>query len=158
MTFTTSEFGGDLSGSDPPPLVVAVTEEPSTWVIDVRGELDLFTFPFVRQHLDVYKDTTGNEGYPRRIVFSLPELEFIDASGLRALLTAVDGHGLETITIRNPSSQVRRLLELVDLDSMIEPKIDPIEGTANSELMAVSSGFLSVDLLECAHEVAVLLC
>lgn len=55
----------------------------------------------------------------------------MDASGLRALLTAIDGQGPETITIRNPSSQVRRLLELVDLDSMIEPTIEPIEGNAN---------------------------
>lgn len=155
MTVTNSEPGGSLSGYDPPPLTVAVTEEPSTWVIDVRGELDLFTFPLVKQHLDSY---SGNDGYPRRIVFVLPELTFIDASGLRALLTAVDGHGTETITIREPSSAVRRLLELVDLDSMIEPTIQPIEGTANPGLKTISSAFLSIDLLKHANEVVVLLC
>lgn len=121
MTITTSESRAAPSGYDPPPLVVAVsTEEPSSWVIDVRGELDLFTSPIVKQHLDLYKAESGDDWLPRRLVFSLPDLAFIDASGLRALLTAVDGHSVETITIREPSWVVRRLLDLVDLDSMIE--------------------------------------
>jgi anti-anti-sigma factor len=121
MTATTSESRAGPSGYDLPPLVVAVSsEEPSTWVIDVRGELDLFTSSIVKQHLDLYKAKSGNDWLPRRLVFSLPELAFIDASGLRALLTAVDGHSAETITIREPSLVVRRLLELVDLGSMIE--------------------------------------
>ncbi|MEX1093718.1 MAG: STAS domain-containing protein [Acidimicrobiia bacterium] len=106
-------------------------EAPSVWVIDVRGELDLFTGPMLKQHLDVYNHPSVNDGHPRSIVYSLPELWFIDASGLRALLTAVDGQGPETITIREPSSQVRRLLELVDLDSMIEQTSEPIEGTTS---------------------------
>jgi anti-anti-sigma factor len=107
-------------GRGPPPIDVAFkTEAPSTWVIDVRGELDLLTGPILKQHLDDYNVESGGDDHPRRIVFSLPELGFIDASGLRALLNAGDGHS--EITIRNPSAQVRRLLELVDLDSMIEP-------------------------------------
>lgn len=158
MTVTTSEFGGDLLGHDPPPLVVTVSEEPSTWVIDVRGELDLFTIPLVKHHLDAYKDKSGKHRHPRRIVFSLSGLEFIDASGLRALLTAVDGHGPETISIREPSSVVCRLLELVDLDSMIELAVEPIERTANPGVRSISSAFLGVDLFKHANEVVVLFC
>lgn len=122
----TSESRADPHGYDPPPpLHVAVgTEEPSAWVIEVRGELDLFTGPMLKQHLDVYNDPSGNDGDPRRIVYLLPELGFMDASGLRALLTAVDGYGPETITIREPSSGVHRLLELVGLDSMIEQRVN----------------------------------
>lgn len=121
----TSESRAGLSGFQPPPLHVVVrTEEPSAWVIDVRGELDLFTGPMLKQHLEVYNDPNGNNGYPLRIVYLLAQLGFMDASGLRALLTAVDGHGPDTITIREPSSGVRRLLELVDLDSIIEQRVN----------------------------------
>lgn len=111
-------------GSDPSPLDVSVrSEDPSAWVIEVRGELDLFTGPMLKQHLEPYNAPSGNNGHhPRKIIYRLPELEFIDASGLRALLGAVDGHGPETITVREPSSSVHRLLELVGLDSMIEER------------------------------------
>lgn len=109
------------SGYDAAPLDVLVrSEEPSAWVIEVRGELDPSTAPMVKQHLEPYSDVGGNDGHPRRIVYVLSDLEFMDLSGLNALLTAVDGHGPETITVREPSSLVRRLLELVGLDSMIE--------------------------------------
>lgn len=124
MTVTTAESRASLYGSISPPLHVGVkSEEPSAWVIEVRGELDLFSGPMLKQHLEVYNDPHGNDGHPRRIVYLLPELGFMDASGLRALLTAVDGHRPETITIREPSSVVRRLLELVGLDSMIEQRL-----------------------------------
>jgi anti-anti-sigma factor len=73
----------------------------------------------LNQHLESSNDRGGNNGHPRRLIYQLSELEFMDPSGLRALLTAVDGHA-ETVTIRAPSFRVRRLLELVGLDSMIE--------------------------------------
>jgi anti-anti-sigma factor len=124
MTEIVSESRAGPSSYDPPLLDVSVrSEDPSAWVIEVRGELDLFTGPMLKQHLDPYIDPSGNDGHPRRIVYLLPELEFMDASGLRALLTAVDGHGSETITIREPSSFVCRVLELVGLDSMIEKRV-----------------------------------
>lgn len=124
MTVITSESGGGAFGYDPPPLDVAVgTEDPSAWVIAVRGELDMFTGPILKQHLEAYK-SPGGDGHPRRIVYVLPEVGFLDARGLHSLLTAVDGHGAETISIREPSPVVRRLLELVGMDSMIEPGVN----------------------------------
>lgn len=121
MSVRTSKSRAGLSGYDSPPLDVAVrSEDPSALVIEVRGELDLFTGPMLRQHLEPYNDPSGNDRDPRRIVYLLPELAFMDASGLHALLGAVDGQGPETITVREPSSSVSRLLELVGLDSMIE--------------------------------------
>lgn len=123
MTDRNSESRAGPSEYDSPPLDVSVrSEEPSAWVIEVRGELDLFTGPMLKQHLEPYNDPSGNDGHPRKIVYLLPELEFMDASGLHALLGAVDGHGSETITVRKPSSSVCRLLELVGLDSMIEDR------------------------------------
>ncbi len=123
MTVRTSESRAGPSGYDPPPFDVAVrSEESSAWVVEVRGELDLATGPMLKQHLEVYNNPSGNNGHPRRVIYLLSDLGFMDASGLHALLTAVDGHGPETITIREPSFPVRRLLELVDLDSMIEER------------------------------------
>ena len=122
MTYRTSESTAARSGYDSPPLDVAVRSDgPSTWVIDVRGELDLFTGPMLKEHLEPYNDPSGNNGHPRRVVYHLPDLEFMDARGLHYLLTAVNGDA-ETITVREPSSSVCRLLELVGLDSMIEER------------------------------------
>lgn len=125
MPETGSESGAGPSGYEPPVFGVSVrSDDPSAWVIEVRGELDLATGPMLKQHLESYNDPSGNDGHPQRIVYLLSELEFMDPSGLRALLSAVDGHA-ETITIRAPSSRVRRLLELVGLDSMIEERGNP---------------------------------
>ena len=123
MTVSTSVSKAGTSGYDPPTLHVSVrSEDPSAFVIEVQGELDLFTGPMLQRHLEAYNNPNGNNGHPRRVTYLLPELKFMDASGLRALLTAVDGHGSETITIREPSSSVCRLLQLVGLDSMIEER------------------------------------
>lgn len=124
MTDTNFESRAGASGYDSPPLDVSVRSEGSSaWVIEVRGELDLCTGPMLKQHLE-HNDPIWNDGHPRRIAYLLTGLEFIDVSGLNALLGAVDGHGPDTITIREPSSLVRRLLELVDLAAMIEEGAD----------------------------------
>ena len=121
MTDTNLRPRAGPSGYLAPPLQVSVRSDgPSLWVIEVRGELDLLTGPMLKRHLEPYNDPSGHNGQLRRVVYLLPDLTFMDATGLRALLTAVDGQGPETITIREPSSAVRRLLELVDLASLIE--------------------------------------
>ncbi len=123
MTVSTSVSKAGPTGYDLPPLVVSVRgEDPSALVIEVQGELDLFTGPLLKRHLDSYNDPSGSNGHPRRVVYLLPALEFMDARGLHYLITAVDGHGPETITIRKPSSSVCRLLEVFGLDSMIEER------------------------------------
>lgn len=109
------------SGEDGVPLGVSVANEGSSdWIIHVRGELDLATGPLLKLLLEAHSDSSARNDHPRRIVYLLPDLEFIDASGLTALLTAVDGHGRKTIAIREPSRAVRLLLELAGLGSMIE--------------------------------------
>jgi len=123
MTVSTSVSRAGPSSYDPPLFDVSVrSEDPSAFVIEVQGELDLFTGPMLQRHLESYNDPSGNNGHPRRVIYLLPELKFMDARGLHYLLTAVDRHGPETITIREPSSCVWRLLELVGLDSMIEER------------------------------------
>lgn len=121
MTGTFSEARSGSNGYHSFPLDVAVQRHGvSTLVVEVAGELDLATAPTLKQHLEPYDGLTRTDAHPQAIVYHLANLSFIDATGLTALLTAVDGHGPSTITVRQPSPQVRRLLGLVGLESMIE--------------------------------------
>jgi anti-anti-sigma factor len=105
------------------------SEDRSAWMIEVRGELDLLTGQILEQRLKSHACSTGDGGHPGRIVYRLPQVEFIDVSGLDSLLAAADQHTAGSTTIRDPSPRVRRLLELVDLDSMIEEQTDDAQGT-----------------------------
>lgn len=110
-------------GYDFRPFDVSVrTDGAAHLVIEVEGELDLATGPILRQHLKPYQAVPERQDSLHRIVYHLSDLRFMDATGLQALLTAVDGHGPHTITFREPSPQVRRLLELVGLDWMIDDR------------------------------------
>lgn len=121
MSDTISEPRAGPSDHDAALLDVSVRRGgSSSWVVEVGGELDLLTAPMLKRHLPPSNDPSWTNGQPRRIIYLLSDLEFMDLRGLDALLTAFDGHGPETITIRQPSPVVRRLLELVDLDSMID--------------------------------------
>lgn len=104
-----------------PLLDVSVQRDGASMLsVEVRGELDLATAPVLRNHLAPYSDLPKSNGHPQRVVYHLSDLSFMDATGLEALLGAIDGHSPSTITFREPSRQVRRVLELVGLESMIE--------------------------------------
>lgn len=105
----------------PPPFGVSVRNDaPSELVVEVRGELDLFTGPILQQHLESNSSSGSNNGHPRKVVYLLPELSFMDARGLHYLQSAAVGSVAGTIAVRDPSPSVRRLLEAVGLGSMIE--------------------------------------
>lgn len=121
MTNRQPESRAGPFGSEFPPFDVSVrSDRASTLVVEVQGELDLATGPILHQHLEPYQGVPERDGAPQGIVYHLSDLRFMDATGLDALLTAIDGPGPHTITVREPSPQVRRVLELVGLDSMIE--------------------------------------
>ena len=104
----------------PPPFAVSVRNIGSAdFVVEVRGELDLFTGPILQQQCESYF-SGGSIGHPRKVVYLLPELSFMDARGLQYLLNAVPGRVGEQITVREPSSSVSRFLEVVGLASMVE--------------------------------------
>lgn len=121
MTNRQPESRAGPFGSDFPPFDVSVRSgRAPTLVVEVQGELDLATGPILRQHLEPYRRVSGRDGAPQRIVYHLSDLHFMDATGLDALLTAIEGHGPDTITVQEPSPRVRRVLELVGLDWIIE--------------------------------------
>ena len=120
MTDTSFESRAARPAYGLPPFAVSVSrDEASTLLVEVRGELDIATAPTLKKHLEPYNDAS-TDGRPPSIVYLLPKLDFIDSSGLQTLLTAIDGLSVETITVREPSTPVRRLLELVGMGSMIE--------------------------------------
>lgn len=84
--------------------------------IALRGELDAYTAP----KLDEALTDLGRTSTLSRIVVDLRELEFIDVTGLGALVSANNGahrRGGELV-LRSPSSQALKLLEITGLNQV----------------------------------------
>ena len=93
-------------------LEVAVSIDGATAVVWVSGELDMGTESLLREGLTPYT------GQYAAVVYELDSLSFIDVAGLRCLDSAP---GINApITVRNPSRQVRRLLDLAGRESIID--------------------------------------
>jgi anti-sigma B factor antagonist len=88
-------------------------------VVVVAGDLDLATVPRLEQALTsalaVACDVT-------RVVVDLRAVEFIDSSGLTALIKAHRRAGDDgrPLVLRAPSARVMRTLELTQLDSVLD--------------------------------------
>jgi anti-sigma B factor antagonist len=82
-------------------------------LLRVAGEVDLETAPELSAALDAA--LTSSE---RAVVLDLAEVDFIDTSGVRALLDGrrlATERGTELTVIAPPGSAARRLLELTEL-------------------------------------------
>lgn len=85
---------------DEPPIQISSTVHGSWTVLIVVGDLDLGTADVLREAAR----TTGN------LAIDVSHVQFIDSSGLRALLELRRTNNAPTLV--NPSSPVRDLLEL----------------------------------------------
>jgi anti-sigma B factor antagonist len=85
-------------------------------VVAVRGELDIATSPAVRELLS---DAATDRDRP--LVIDLVECEFIDSTGLAALLHGAKPaqNGESHVAIVSPGGDVRRMLELTAIDRTI---------------------------------------
>jgi anti-anti-sigma factor len=93
----------------PGQLEIESTSRADTITLSLRGELDLTSAPVFERELLAAESTK-----PRRVVIDLSRLEFMDSTGLRALLLArehaqSEGHDL---ALRRGARQVQRVLEL----------------------------------------------
>jgi anti-sigma B factor antagonist len=93
----------------PGQLEIERTSRADTIVLSLRGELDLTSAHVFEREL-----RAAESAGPRRVVIDLSGLEFMDSTGLRALLLAreraqSDGHEL---ALRRGPRQVQRVLEL----------------------------------------------
>ena len=84
----------------------------------LHGELDLATTPILEESLAAAEREDGPI-----VALDLTELSFVDASGLKAILSAhrrAIRRGERGIALLHPSSDVRRLLSLTAIDLTIE--------------------------------------
>lgn len=93
----------------PGQLVIESKTEGDGIVLSLHGELDLTSAPIFEKELRVAESAN-----PARLVIDLSGLEFMDSTGLRALLLAREraggnGHRLQ---LRRGPRQVQRVLEL----------------------------------------------
>ena len=93
----------------PGQLAIESTARGDAIVLTMKGELDLTSSPVFERELRAVEATS-----PRRLVIDLSGLEFMDSTGLRALLLAreraqADGHEL---ALRRGPRHVQRVLEL----------------------------------------------
>jgi anti-anti-sigma factor len=92
---------------------VEVTDDGSTVVLALRGELDLATVGLVR---DAYARRCEGRAH---VVVDLRGLEFMDSSGLRVLLelqAAADGQDIRFVP---PGERVGRLLDMTGVRSLL---------------------------------------
>ena len=94
------------------PLEVTELRETARVRLALRGELDLATADLVADRLRRLRERRET------VLLDLDELEFIDAAGLRVVLTAADDARSDgwALTVTRGSAPVRRLFELLDLD------------------------------------------
>jgi anti-anti-sigma factor len=88
-------------------------------VLRLAGELDLATADELREHVRRQVDAASA---PKCLVIDLAGLDFVDVTGLGALLEArrkvVPRGG--TLVLRRPRPMVLRMIELLDLDGAFE--------------------------------------
>ena len=101
---------------------------PRSAVVQVWGEVDIETSPML---VDVVQSAT-RPGV--RIVVDLSTVEFIDSSGISALLVGASRarDGGATLVVHNPAPRVRRIFEVLALDGAlliegIEPESRPLQ-------------------------------
>jgi anti-anti-sigma factor len=86
--------------------------EGDTPVIGLSGEFDLTNAERVRSAIE---DTLSRQ--TSRLVFDVSGVEFMDSSGIALLAYAV--RRVQEVELRNPTSIVRRLMELTGITEIV---------------------------------------
>jgi anti-sigma B factor antagonist len=101
-------------------------------VVSVAGELDLSTHEALGDRLV----GVAEQGDP--VIVDLSACEFIDSSGIRALLLGIRAAGAEEdsarFAIAAPNQQVLRILEMTGLDTTV-----PVHASVDDALAAIGS-------------------
>ena len=94
-------------------LTVDSTPDHGGWILSLKGELDLATVPCIQEVLDSWSIV------PSHLIVDASGVSFIDSTGIGVLIDAwklVGGR----FSLRHPSDQTIRLLELSGLADTIE--------------------------------------
>lgn len=96
------------------PIEVSLSERGSILLVQVAGELDLATSP---QLLEELKDVDWDQR--ERVVFDMLEVEFMDSSGLGALIALRNEHpNTEIALVTNSDSLVTKVLRLTAMEEL----------------------------------------
>ena len=96
------------------PLGVETRQDgPGGPVIAVSGDLDIASVERLR---DVVRELSASD--PRELTFDMTELRFMDSAGIAVLLGAAGS--VPTVRLRNPTTAVRRVIELTGLGEVLE--------------------------------------
>jgi anti-sigma B factor antagonist len=101
-------------GSD---LLIEVSRNGDRVVVRLEGELDLASVPMLESEME---NATLDD--PATVVLDLSGLEFIDSTGLRAILS-LDKHSEErgqTFALVRGSQQVQRLMNMTRVDEHLK--------------------------------------
>lgn len=103
MTAEPQEFGVDVDMTD------------DATVVSVRGEVDLYTAPKLRERLD-----EAVQGDSPRVVVDLGQLDFIDSTGLGVLVGALKQARAAggDVTLRNANRSTHKILEIAGLTEL----------------------------------------
>ncbi len=95
---------------------VTVSYEDHEVLVDVRGEVDLYTGPMLWDRMSAAVD-----GGPRRVVMDIGGVSFMDSTGISVIVMALrrlreDGG---VLVVRSPSRSIFKLLELTGVASLV---------------------------------------
>jgi len=109
-----------FDGTDVAPLAIGVTTMPHGVRLAVVGEVDLATAPQLRSAV-----ADAVAAGSRVIDLDLEQVSFIDSTGLAGLLQAREAAApLAVVTVVEASRNVRRLLDLTGLATVLGVAID----------------------------------
>jgi anti-sigma B factor antagonist len=89
-----------------------------TAIVSVRGELDLATKPLLLKEL-----RSAVAGGAKALVIDVSGLSFVDSTGVGAFLEARQLGA--SVMLRNPKGRVRKLLDLVLIDTVVPIEYGP---------------------------------
>jgi anti-sigma B factor antagonist len=98
--------------------VTTIEELGSVWVVTLRGEIDAYSAPSLREDLRVLVEERG----ALVVVIDLAAVTFLDSSGLGAIVGTLrrlrERHG--RLAIVQPETAASRIFEHTGLDSVLD--------------------------------------
>jgi anti-anti-sigma factor len=100
-------------------FTVDVTDDGPRTIVAMKGDLDLATAPILEKTLE---EIDGAENHPELLIFDLRNLEFMDSTGLRIILsadTAARKNGRRFQLVEGPEA-VHRVFRLTLMDQRLD--------------------------------------
>jgi anti-sigma B factor antagonist len=94
-------------------LTITMHEEEGVLTIALNGEVDIYTVDLLKEKLEAVKEVDD-----RSIVFDLEKLDYIDSTGLGALIGVKGKNPQASIKVTNMKSNVSRLFEITGLNKI----------------------------------------